>query len=205
MDVTWFHFTETSFFQSSIEGTAVIFGLWSVWLAKKNKVGLYPTGLVNTLLYVYLLAQWQLWGDMLINAYYVVMGIYGWVHWSKNKSADVELPITRMNAADVKKSVELALFALAFVLAVYYIFNTFTHWIAALDTGVTVLFFVGMWLMTQRKIENWLFWIAGDLISVPMYWYKGYPMTAIQYLLFTIIALYGYKAWKTAYYNNLAR
>jgi nicotinamide mononucleotide transporter len=85
------------------------------------------------------------------------------------------------------------------VVLVYLFFGKFTHWTSYVDTGVTGIFFVGMWLMARRKIENWLFWIAGDLISIPLYFAKGYTFTSIQYLIFTIIALYGYIAWK----NNL--
>ena len=67
---------------------------------------------------------------------------------------------------------------------------------AYIDTITTAIFFVGMWLMARRKIENWLFWIVGDIISIPLYLYKGLTITSFQYLVFTLIALAGYVAWK---------
>jgi len=86
---------------------------------------------------------------------------------------------------------------------VYLIFGKFTHWTTYVDTFVTGLFFVGMWLMARRKIENWLFWIAGDLISIPLYFAKGYTFTSIQYLIFTSIAIYGFIEWKNILNNRL--
>ncbi|MBP6374359.1 MAG: nicotinamide mononucleotide transporter [Flavobacterium sp.] len=186
-------------YEIALELTAIFFGLWSVWAAKKNSLAVFPTGIINTGIYVYLLWKWALLGDMLINAYYVIMSIYGWVLWSKKDTQQNQLPITRMQPKEYLYSGWLFLAALVFVVMVYLIFGKFTHWTSYVDTGVTGLFFVGMWLMARRKIENWLFWIAGDLISIPLYFAKGYTFTSIQYLIFTIIALYGYLEWK----NNL--
>jgi nicotinamide mononucleotide transporter len=186
-------------YEIALELTAIFFGLWSVWAAKKNSLAVFPTGIINTGIYVYLLWKWALLGDMLINAYYVIMSIYGWVLWSKKDTQQNQLPITRMQPKEYLYSGWLFLAALLFVVMVYLIFGKFTHWTSYVDTGVTGLFFVGMWLMARRKIENWLFWIAGDLISIPLYFAKGYTFTSIQYLIFTIIALYGYLEWK----NNL--
>jgi nicotinamide mononucleotide transporter len=186
-------------YEIALELTAIFFGLWSVWAAKKNSLVVFPTGIINTGIYVYLLWKWALLGDMLINAYYVIMSIYGWVLWSKKDTQENQLPITRMQPREYLYSGWLFLAAVVFVVIVYLIFGKFTHWTSYVDTGVTGLFFVGMWLMARRKIENWLFWIAGDLISIPLYFAKGYTFTSIQYLIFTIIALYGYLEWK----NNL--
>ncbi|MFY8214906.1 MAG: nicotinamide riboside transporter PnuC [Flavobacterium sp.] len=186
-------------YEIALELTAIFFGLWSVWAAKKNSLVVFPTGIINTGIYVYLLWKWALLGDMLINAYYVIMSIYGWVLWSKKDTQQNQLPITRMQPKEYLYSGWLFLAAVVFVVMVYLIFGKFTHWTSYVDTGVTGLFFVGMWLMARRKIENWLFWIAGDLISIPLYFAKGYTFTSIQYLIFTIIALYGYLEWK----NNL--
>ncbi len=186
-------------YEIALELTAIFFGLWSVWAAKKNSLAVFPTGIINTGIYVYLLWKWALLGDMLINAYYVIMSIYGWVLWSKKDTQQNQLPITRMQPKEYLYSGWLFLAAVVFVVMVYLIFGKFTHWTSYVDTGVTGLFFVGMWLMARRKIENWLFWIAGDLISIPLYFAKGYTFTSIQYLIFTIIALYGYLEWK----NNL--
>lgn len=186
-------------YEIALEITAIFFGLWSVWAAKKNSLAVFPTGIINTAIYVYLLWKWNLLGDMLINAYYVIMSIYGWVLWTQKDAQQNQLPISRMQPKDYIYSAILFAAAAIFVVLVYLIFGKFTHWTSYVDTFVTGLFFVGMWLMARRKIENWLFWIAGDLISIPLYFAKGYTFTSIQYLIFTIIAAYGYSAWK----NNL--
>ncbi len=175
---------------------AILFGLLSVWFAKKDNIWVFPTGIINTAIYVYLLWKWSLLGDMMINFYYVVMSIYGWYHWTRKKDNVVEFPISRMNTAEKKWSLIIFVLTIVFVAIVYTIFDKFTHWTSYVDTFVTGIFFVGMWLMAKRKIENWILWTIGDVISIPMYFAKGYTFTSIQYLIFTIIAIYGYLEWK---------
>lgn len=179
-----------------LEITAVIFGLLSVWFAKKDNILVFPTGLINTSIYVFLLWKWSLLGDMMINAYYFVMSIYGWYLWTRKKNNTAEYPIARITPFEKKMSVFIFFTTIAFVIAVYIFFNKFTHYTSYIDTFVTGIFFVGMWLMARRKIENWIFWIIGDIISIPMYFVKGYSFTSIQYLIFTIIAIFGYLEWK---------
>jgi len=179
-----------------LELTAIIFGLLSVWYAKKDDIWVFPTGLINTIIYSYLLWKWSLLGDMMINMYYVVMSIYGWYHWTRKKGDIEEFPISRMTASEKKWGIIIFILTILFVIVVYTFFDKFTHWTSYVDTLVTGIFFVGMWLMAKRKIENWILWIIGDIISIPMYFYKGYSFTSIQYFIFTIIAIYGYLEWK---------
>ncbi|MDN3676053.1 nicotinamide riboside transporter PnuC [Flavobacterium paronense] len=179
-----------------LEVTAILFGLLSVWYAKKDNILVFPTGIINTAIYTYLLWKWSLLGDMMINFYYVLMSIYGWYHWTRKKENVVEFPISRMNTYEKKVSIVLFIGTIVFVIAVYTFFDKFTHWTSYVDTLVTGIFFVGMWLMARRKIENWILWIIGDIISIPMYFVKGYSFTSIQYLIFTIIAIFGYLEWK---------
>ena len=183
-------------FQIVMELTAIFFGLLSVWFVKKDNIWVFPTGIVNTAIYVYLLWKWSLLGDMMINFYYVVMSIYGWYHWTRKKGEVIEFPIARMTLSEKRWSVVIFIGTILFVIAVYSFFDKFTHWTSFVDTFVTGIFFVGMWLMAKRKIENWIFWIIGDVISIPMYFTKGFSFTSIQYLVFTIIAIFGYIEWK---------
>jgi nicotinamide mononucleotide transporter len=101
-----------------------------------------------------------------------------------------------MTLSEKKWSLLIFAVTLFFVVAVYIFFDKFTHWTSYVDTLVTGIFFVGMWLMAKRKIENWILWIVGDIISIPMYYVKGYSFTSIQYLIFTGIAIFGYLEWK---------
>ncbi len=182
-----------------LESIAVVFGLLSVGLAKKDNIGVFPTGLISTGIYVYLLWKWSLLGDMLINVYYVIMSIYGWIIWSQKSQEEPIYPISFTTNQERYFSFLLFIFSVVGVIGVYFVFNKFTNWYSYLDTLITGIFFVGMWLMAKRKIENWIFWIIGDALSIPLYFLKGYTLTSIQYLIFTVVAIYGYRAWINKY------
>ncbi len=179
-----------------LEIIAVIFGFLSVWYSKKNKILVFPTGMISTIIFVYLLLKWGLLGDMMINGYYFIMSAYGWYLWTRTKNGEITNPISRSTTTEKKQSIFLFIATLIFVFFVYSFFNKWTNWTAYIDTVTTAIFFVGMWLMAKRKIENWIYWIIGDIISVPLYLYKGFTFTSFQYLIFTFIAITGYLAWK---------
>ena len=180
----------------TLEITAVVFGLLSVWLAKKNHIGVFPTGMISTSIYVYLLLKWGLVGDMLINAYYFGMSVYGWVIWTHVNDQQQTTPISRINKQEWRYLLLLFVGSLGFVYGVYQWFGLWNSSTAVIDTLTTAIFFSGMWLMALRKIENWIFWIVGDIISVPLYLFKGFSFTSLQYLIFTFIAIYGFLEWK---------
>ena len=180
----------------TLEIVAVIFGILSVWYSKQNKIWVFPTGMISTLIFVYLLFKWELLGDMLINGYYFIMSIYGWYIWTRKVDKTHVNQISTTTFKEKKISIVLFIAALLFVFIVYQKFDKWTSWVAYIDTITTAIFFVGMWLMAKRKIENWIFWIVGDLISVPLYLYKGFTFTSFQYFGFTFIAIFGYLAWK---------
>ncbi|GAA0872585.1 nicotinamide riboside transporter PnuC [Gangjinia marincola] len=184
-----------------LEVLGVAFGLLSVIFSKKNNVLVYPTGMISTAIFVCLLFKFGLLGDMMINAYYFIISIYGWYIWTLKVDPIHVTPITYTTKKEHKISVLIFLASIVFVTIVYHVFDKWTSWTAYVDTITTAIFFVGMWLMAKRKVENWLYWIVGDLISVPLYFYKGLTLTAIQYLIFTIIAYFGYRAW-IRYQNN---
>ncbi|UOB16246.1 nicotinamide riboside transporter PnuC [Abyssalbus ytuae] len=187
-----------------LEITAVIFGFLSVWFSKQNNIWVYPTGMISTAIFVYLLLKWELLGDMMINGYYFAMSVYGWYVWTRKVDATHFTPITTTTAKEKKYSVYIFTATILFVYFIYKSFDKWTSWTAYVDTLTTAIFFVGMWLMAKRKIENWIYWIIGDVISVPLYFYKGFTFTSFQYLIFTVIAFYGYKAWKKSLHKNLA-
>lgn len=180
-----------------LEVIAVIFGIISVLCAKKNNIWVYPTGLVSTIIFVYILYKFSLLGDMLINIYYTTMSIYGWYLWTRKKNGIEEFPISTITNFDKVKAIFIFIFTSLFVIFVYKWFEKLNVWTAYIDTLTTGIFFVGMWLMAKRKVENWIFWIIGDLISIPLYFHKGLWFTAIQFIIFTFIAYFGYKEWKT--------
>lgn len=205
-----------------LEIIAAIFGVASVLYAKKENILVFPTGIVSTVIYVYLLSQWDLYGDLIINIYYTIMSIYGWYMWSRVIDKDQHhIPITRINSKDKIKTFGIFLFTSIFVIVVYrhynvmpneldfseslqYAYNNMTSGSLAdfrkitpyLDTFTTGIFFAGMWLMANKKLENWIFWIAGNLVSIPLYFVKGFGFTGIQYIIFLVLAILGYIEWK---------
>ncbi|TRZ46398.1 nicotinamide riboside transporter PnuC [Robertkochia solimangrovi] len=179
-----------------LEIIGVIFGFLSVWYSKRENILVYPTGIISTALFVYILLFYGLLGDMLINAYYFLMSIYGWYVWTQKVDEDHFTPVTTTSSRENFWSVLLFIGTAVFVALVYELNDRWDSWTSYTDIITTSIFFVGMWLMARKKLENWIYWIIGDVISVPLYWYKGLIFTSIQYLLFTIIAIYGYQAWK---------
>ena len=177
------------------EIVAVIFGLLSVWFSKNNNILVYPTGMISTSIFTYLLLKWGLLGDMMINAYYFIMSIYGWYIWTRKKN-NIVTPISMISNYEKKISLFILISSLIFVYGIYNYFDKWGSLTSYIDNITTAIFFVGMWLMAKRKIENWIFWIIGDVISVPLYFYKGLTFTSLQYFIFTIIAISGYYSWK---------
>ncbi|MFK8274268.1 nicotinamide riboside transporter PnuC [Capnocytophaga cynodegmi] len=194
-----------------LEIIGVIFGLLSVYFSKKRNILVYPTGIISTVIFVYLLWISRLFGDMLINFYYTIMSIYGWILWAKSSKDNVHIEVSKTTRRDWLISFGLATFSWIFVTGVYllkpYINNGFLSegisfgfqyftWIDWIDIFTTSIFLVGMWLMAKRKIENWICWIIGDIISVPLYYHKGLVFSSFQYFIFTIIAIAAFFEWK---------
>ena len=203
IDTLFVQYTSYASVDITLEITAVIFGFLSVWFAKQNNIWVFPTGIISTGIFVYLLFKWELLGDMMINAYYFAMSIYGWYIWTR-KTNDAFTPISRTTVIEKKSSIIIFMATLTFVYTLYESAGKWNSWTAYVDTLTTAVFFVGMWLMARKKIENWIFWIVGDVISVPLYLYKGLAFTSVQYLIFTLIAIYGYLAWKKTLNNTQA-
>ena len=186
----------------SLELIAVFFGLLSVWFSKNNNVLVYPTGIINTSIFVYLLVKWELLGDMIINVYYFLMSIYGWYYWTRKSNNEGYTPITRIQSTDIKIILIIIVSSVLFVSYMYSFFEKWSGFVSYVDIITTAIFFAGMWLMARRKIESWFFWILGDIISVPLYFAKGLAFSSFQYLIFTFIAIAGYYKWKSIYNNK---
>ncbi len=179
-----------------LEAIAFFFGIASVVYAKKENILVYPTGLVATVITVYLFYIDALFGDMMMNFYYSIMSVYGWWNWARVKQNKKVVRISRTNIRE--KQVGFAFFLLTMMVTygVYRLYGTqlnYTNYIDILTSGI---FFTAMWYMANKKIENWTLWIVADLITVPLYAYRGWGMLSLQYLIFTVLAIQGYLAWK---------
>jgi nicotinamide mononucleotide transporter len=155
----------------------------------------YPSGLIATIITTYLLYKAQYFGDMTMNFYYSVMSIYGWYKW-KSTTNQPELPISRTSKKE--KIIGIGLFFLTMVITylVYIFFDYKLEIPNYIDIFTSGIFFTAMWFMALKKIENWSLWIIGDCIAVPLFTYRGLRMLALQYLIFTILAILAYIQWK---------
>ena len=202
LDQLFFQYSQYSNIDISLEIIAVFFGFLSVWFSKNNNILVFPTGMINTSIFVYLLLKWTLLGDMIINAYYFIMSIYGWYFWIKGTNNTVS-PISKVSNSDIRIVVLLFISSSVFVSLVYTFFDKWETIVSYIDILTTAIFFAAMWLMAKRKVESWIFWIVGNIISVPLYLHKGLAFTSIQYFIFTIIAIAGYIKWKELYNKQI--
>jgi nicotinamide mononucleotide transporter len=177
-----------------LEAVAVLLGLMSVWYAKKAHILVYPTGIVSVLIYVYLCFYAGLYADMGINFFYFVVSIYGWYKWTRKDQSNMELPISSCNPALHLTGIAATIF---FFLVLQYILRHYTDsTVPYVDSFTTAIFIVGMWLMALKKIENWIYWIIGDVVSIPLYFHKDLVLTSFQYFVFLILAILGYLEWQ---------
>ncbi|MBF01821.1 MAG: nicotinamide mononucleotide transporter [Flavobacterium sp.] len=195
IDFLFSQYKEVSTQNIILEFIAFVFGLVSVFYAKKRNVLVYPTGLVATIISVYLLYKANYFGDMTMNFYYSIMSIYGWIIWS-NTSENKVVSISKINFKEKIIGIILFLLTLVFTYLIYQFFEYEIELLNYIDILTSGIFFTAMWYMAKKKIENWTLWIIGDIITVPLYAYRGLGMLALQYLIFTIIAIYAYKEWK---------
>lgn len=186
--------TPTSFIV--LEAIAFVFGIASVWYAKKENILVYPTGLIATIITVYLLYKAEYFGDMMMNFYYSIMSVYGWWNWSRKKNDKVVVPISRTTFKEKIIGILLVILTMVVTYGVYNYFGTEIKTENYIDIFTSGIFFTAMWYMSNKKLENWTLWIFADLITVPLYAYRGLGMLSLQYLIFTILAIQGYIAWK---------
>ena len=178
-----------------IELIAVSFGIASVIFAKNENILVFPTGIISTILYIIICYKFILYGDMLINIYYTLMSVYGWYVWSF-KAPGMNIVITISKKDDVAKSVFIFLSTIVIISSIYVYFDRMRNVTDYLDTFTSAIFFTAMWLMANKKIEHWIFWIIGNLISIPLYFVKGLGFSSIQFTIFLILAIIGYMEWK---------
>jgi nicotinamide mononucleotide transporter len=190
--------------QIVLEAVAFVFGIASVWYAKKENILVYPTGIICTVITVYLLYVNKYLGDMMMNFYYSVMSIYGWWNWARKKEDKPVVPISRTNS---KEKIIGVIFFLVTMIVTYAVYKAYDYDMQVpnyIDVVTSGIFFTAMWYMANKKLENWTLWIIGDIITIPLYAYRGLGMLSLQYLIFTVLAIQGYIAWKKSLNSNQA-
>jgi nicotinamide mononucleotide transporter len=182
-----------------LEDLAIISGIISVWFSKKENIWVYPTGLINTMVYVYLSFVGDLYGEATVNFYYTIMSLYGWYNWMRKDSSQERL-IKITNSSKTELYAELGFFSamyLVIFVALTFIKNSFAPgaipWADALASASA---FTGMWLMTKKKVNSWVWWIVTNIVSIPLYFIKGYNHTSIYYLILLVLAVLGLIEWR---------
>ena len=191
----WKDFVDQLLQTGELEFVAVVTGIASVWFGKREKILVYPIGIISVTSYIFITYQSKLYADSGINTYYLLMSIFGWWNWKNvtDKGAS-QIPITRSSKRG--HFINLSTFVLATIF-IYLMLIKFTDSdVPLFDSITTGLAITAMYLMALKKIEHWLFWIACDLISIPLYIYKDLPFTSFQFIVFTSIAIMGWVSWK---------
>ena len=186
-----------------LEATAFFFGIASVVYAKKEDILVYPTGLVATVITTYIFFVDSLFGDMMMNFYYSIMSIYGWWNWARRSdNREHMVHVTRTDTREKWIGFGFFLLTMLVTFGVYKAFGAEIGPTNYIDIFTSGIFFTAMWYMATKKLENWTLWIFADLITVPLYAYRGLGMLSLQYLIFTILAIQGYLAWKKHLHNT---
>jgi nicotinamide mononucleotide transporter len=186
-------FTEGLKNTSWLEYTAVFFGIASVLFSRKENILVYPTGIVNTVLYTWFCFKWwNLYAEGSLNFYYTVMSLYGWYVWSRKKEGNV-IAITFNNRKDW--IISISFFIISWIVLYYVLKNHTNSTVPWADSFASASAYTGMWQMARKKVENWVWWIITDFVSIPLYFYKHAVFTSIQYVIFLILAIMGLITW----------
>jgi nicotinamide mononucleotide transporter len=184
---------------TALEYIAVVSGIASVWYSRIENILVYPVGLINTIIYVYISIKGQLLGEASVNFYYTIMSIYGWILWAKKD--EQQHHVVHISFSNRKWWAYQLLFFLVFYVAIYfsltYLKQSFApNAIPWADAFASASAFTGMWLMTKKKVESWIWWILTNIASIPLYFVKTYVVTSVYYLILLVLAFYGWSEWK---------
>jgi nicotinamide mononucleotide transporter len=177
-----------------LEIIAVLCGLASVWFMKKEQILVYPFGIINVLIYVYICYAGKLYAYAGINVFYAVMSAYGWFNWLRKNQREERIHITRLKLPEIifYTFLILVFFILLRILLDHYTNSEIPSW----DSFTTAVYIIAMWLLARKKLEHWLLWIVGDIISVGIFIWLGLYFSAFQFVVFTVIATLGFLEWK---------
>jgi nicotinamide mononucleotide transporter len=193
----WFNLLVTQLKQTTLlEWLVVAFGVTEVLLAKANKVALYPAGIIASSLSIFLLFNAQLYAECLLSFYYVGMSIYGWVLWTSKR----DKPAIQISYSNTQNWIIAGAISIGGWFVLYTLLTRFTDTtVAGWDALVSSLAWAGTWLLSKRKIENWLLLNLSNLVAVPLLFYKQLPMFALLTIFLFIVAVFGFFDWKKIY------
>ena len=180
-----------------LEFLAFWFGIISVVFAKKQNILVYPTGIICTIITMYLMYKVSLLGHILVNLLYTIISFFGWWNWSRKENNDLVVKVSKFTSNDLSKSLLIFFFIVFVAYFAHDFFATnFEGQIKELDILTSGIFVTAMWLMANKKLENWILWIIGNVITIPLYLSSDKIILSIQYVIFTILAIQAYIEWK---------
>ena len=180
-----------------LEFLAFWFGIISVVFAKKQNILVYPTGIICTIITMYLMYKVSLLGHILVNLLYTIISFFGWWNWSRKENNDLVVKVSKFTSNDLSKSLLIFFFIVFVAYFAHDFFATnFEGQIKELDIFTSGIFVTAMWLMANKKLENWILWIIGNVITIPLYLSSDKIILSIQYVIFTILAVQAYIEWK---------
>ena len=194
----WQQFVEGMQQTSWLEYLAVFSGIASVWFSRLENIWVYPIGLVNTIIYIWISVEGNLFGEASVNLYYTVVSIYGWILWSKKDAR--QLHLVNIQFSNRKEWISQIFFFLFFYATIYFILSYLKKAFAPnaipwADAFASATAYTGMWLMAKKKVESWYWWIATNIASIPLYFVKHYVFTSVYYLILLIMAFFGLMEW----------
>ena len=178
---------------SPLEGLAAAFGVVSVYLSTRQSIWSWPTAIVNVAIYTVVFYQGRLYGQMGLQPIYLVLSVYGWYQWLHGGAQRTELRVTR---ASPRLLAALGLLNLAAWMALAAILRRTDAALPWLDALLTTTSLVAQWMMTRKILENWILWIAVDVVYVPTFISQGLYATAMLYAAFLVLALMGVVEWR---------
>lgn len=181
-----------------LEYLAVFAGIASVWFSRIENILVYPVGLINTIIYIWLSIKGHLLGEASVNFYYTVMSIYGWILWTKKDQQQHHVVVITKSSA--KEWGYQILFFTSFYLAIFFSLTYLKTKFAPgaipwADAFASATAYTGMWLMAKKKVESWWWWIATNIASIPLYFVKHYVFTSVYYLVLLVMAVFGLFEW----------
>ena len=184
---------------NKIELAGAILGLLYIFFSIRQHILTWPTGLFTSLLYIAVFFESGFYADMGLQAYYVVISIYGWYYWLKGGKKD---SVGKREQAKVRKTtLKILIYSMFATVAIFagllYILLNFTNsTVPYMDSLTTALSITATWMLAKKYIEHWLIWIFVDFFSAGLYAYKELWPTVILFLVYTVMAVLGYLEWK---------
>ena len=179
---------------TAVELFAALVTAFSIWLATRENVWYYPTGIVSVLLYAWIFHGARLYAETGLQFVWLALMIYGWVHWLRGGVGRTELPVTRTPAFGWWTGVICGAVATA---AIFWIQRRYTDNAAPMvDSGIAAWSIVAQWMTARKWIESWLFWIVINIAAVPLYITRELHATAALYFVLLILGVKGWRDWR---------